>query len=229
MIDIPPSTVIVLQVGTTSSHPLYYRGQVLRFCGGVQDGLNVLLPGGLVGNLTVALDLEAAELPEEPAVSELAVYDAMVGQRDNGLAGAFPRVQLQNPLTSGKRLYVIEAELNIAATAHRLSMGVTGNFKGAAIAGAIQPRSPSAPASVAVVTGTGDGGAPDRRSGVDGASDNAYGVLAWNGESGTNPMPELRKRFRPPLVIVPGQALGAETSSNTNTAPLMAGFSWFER
>lgn len=229
VLDIPPSSVIPLQVGQTTAYALYYRGQVIRLCGGAQDGLNVTIPSGMVGVLLVALDLETAELPEEPAVSELAVFDAMVGQRDNGLAGAHPRVQLQNPLTSGKRLYVIETELNTAATAHRLSIGVTANFKGAAIAGAAQPRSPSAPASVAVVTGIGDGGAADRSSGADGVSDFAFGILAWNAESGTNPMPELKKRFRPPLVLAPGRALSAEMTSTANSAPIMAGFSWFER
>lgn len=148
VLTLPSGLTLALNVGSVSI-PIWYKGQVIRFCGGNVDGITVTLPVGLTGVLQVALNLEIeSSTPDSPQGVASYVGGATLASAGNG-AGQGSVLVLTNPPTSGVSLLLRAAGIT-ASVATLETLSIAANPANNPTTSNITPRMPGMPASKAV-------------------------------------------------------------------------------
>lgn len=217
VLQLPAGLTIVANVGSVPV-PLWYVGQVVRFCGGDDEGVTVTPPAGMTGVLVVALNLEQENAtPSHPfAPAGSYIGGAVFTSAGNG-AGQVSVLQLVNPLLSGVTLLVRAAGITAGVGTVESLRVVTVLQAGNPTASNITPTAPGMPAAKAVWKAA---NAIVAAGGITPA-----GFLNMIGGSGLkaelSPLPR-------PLLVPPGSAVEHAGSLGTNGANLFTSIGWDE-
>lgn len=218
VLQLPAGVMIVASVGGSSAVPLWFVGQVVRFCGGNQDGITVQAPAGLTGVLVVCLNMEQENVaPSYPFAPGGSYLGGAVFTSAGNAAGQVSVLQLVNPVNSGVSLLIRAAGITVGVGTVESLRVVSVLQAGNPTASNITATMPGMPAAKAVWKAA---NAIVAAGGITPA-----GFLNMIGGSG------LKAELTPlprPLLVPPGSAVEHAGSLGTNGANLFTSIGWDE-
>lgn len=216
VLSMPAGLLLIASTGGQGGAPipLYRTGQVVRFCGGSEDGLTITVPAGITGVLQVALNLEI-QTDDASSAAPASFLGGSIGTSAGNAAGQYSCTQLVNPANSGKCLIVQAAGITITVGALLTLRVVSVLQVGAVTSSYVTPTSPGMPATVSTFKAGNAIVGPNTPAGFL----NVFG--------GTSLKAVLDKLPRP-LVVPPGNAVETAGSLGVNGANLITALAWDE-
>lgn len=214
--SIPNGLLLTARKGSGDLFPLYFATQTVEFCPPITDGLQLIIPAGLTGTVTIGVNAKQAGTPPATSAQAPATFlgGATWASAGNG-AGQVSVVQLQNPAASQKLLSVraVGGAQSVAALG---SIYLINTIRAGAPASSFTtPTSPAMPAAVALFKGANAIATTVTPAGFD------QHIGGSGGRATLNALPQ-------PLIVRPGWAVELAGSFGSNGVNMLLCVAWDE-